>query len=133
MSLYDNKTNQMISNEWPVNQVTAYCCNDVIATENYWVKLVREIFEITKVIWNDDAVIVFWSDKTKTVVKRMEADEDDIYSAVAQALAKKIYGGTGAFHGAVDAVLQDKRCINNELVKIHMKRLNELFGLPTFW
>lgn len=67
------------------------------------------ILSITKVIWNDDAVIVLWSDKTKTVVKRMSIDEDDIYAAVAQAIAKKIYGGTGSFHSHVDSVLKDYR------------------------
>ena len=79
-----------------------------------WIKFIQENFEITKVIWNDDAVIVLWSDKTKTVVKRMEADEDDIYSAVAQALAKKIYGGTGYFHSHVDSVLKDYRTPMND-------------------
>lgn len=67
------------------------------------------ILSITKVIWNDDAVIVLWSDRTKTVVKRMESDDDDIYAAVAQAIAKKIYGGTGSFHSHVDSVLKDYR------------------------
>lgn len=101
----------------PVNQATNYCVNDVIATKNYWDKFVRKNFEITKVIWNDNAVIVFWSDKTKTVVKRMETDEDDIYAAVAQALAKKIYGGTGSFHSHVDSVFKDYRTPMNDSTK----------------
>ena len=39
----------------------------------------------------------------------MESDDDDIYAAVAQALAKKVYGGTGVFHTKVDKVFQDHR------------------------
>lgn len=66
--------------------------------------------KIKKVIKNDDAVIVFWTDKTKTVVKLMAGDTDDIYAAVAQALAKKIYGGTGTFHKNIDKVLHDYTC-----------------------
>ena len=70
---------------------------------------------MTKVIWNDDAVIVFWSDKSKTVVKRMDLDEDDIYAAVAQAVMKKLYGGTGFFHRHVDSVLKDYRAPVNSI------------------
>lgn len=55
-----------------------------------------------KIIQNRSAVIVFWTDKTKTVVKRKEDDCDDIYAAVAQALAKKVYGCNSAFHKMVD-------------------------------
>lgn len=57
---------------------------------------------IVKVIANEKAVIVFWLDGTKTVVKKMDTDPNDIYSAVAQALAKKIYGSTTQFHKMVD-------------------------------
>lgn len=67
----------------------------------------KNSYMIEKVIKNDDAVIVFWTDKTKTVVKLMAGDTDDIYSAVAQAMAKKIYGGTGKFHSHVNKVLKD--------------------------
>lgn len=115
MSLYDNtwpgyygKMNSLtcvpdILKDIPVNQETT------VTFSIDWAKLVRENFEITKVIWNDDVVIVFWLDKTKTVVKRIKYDDDDIYAAVAQALAKKIYGGTGSFHSYVDSVLKDHR------------------------
>lgn len=67
--------------------------------------------KIVKVIENKDAVIVFWRDKTKTVVKRMAGDNNDIYSAVAQALAKKIFGSTTHFHKIVDKchVVQKER------------------------
>lgn len=38
----------------------------------------------------------------KTVVKKMDSDVNDIYSAVAQAVVKKMYGSTNAFHKIVD-------------------------------
>ena len=82
--------------------------------------------QFTKVIWKDNAVIVFWPDKTKTVVKKMDSDNDDIYAAVAQALAKKIYGGTGNFHTKVDKVFQDHR--SGIDISSTMKMITSSFG-----
>ena len=93
---------------------------DFINTVRYW------DLQITKVIWNDNAVIVFWSDKTKTVVKKMDSDNDDIYAAVAQALAKKVYCGTGNFHTKVDKVLQDHR--SGVDISSAMKMITSSFG-----
>ena len=68
-------------------------------------------YEIKKVIVNDGAVVVIFKDDNKVVVKRMAGDNDDIYSAVAQAVMKKVYGGTSAFHKTVDklAIKQEKK------------------------
>lgn len=59
-------------------------------------------YAIKKIIVNENAVIVFFEDGQKTVVKKMDSDADDIYSAVAQAVMKKMYGSTNAFHKIVD-------------------------------
>ena len=59
-------------------------------------------YAIKKIIVNKNAVIVFFEDGQKTVVKKMDSDADDIYSAVAQAVMKKMYGSTNAFHKIVD-------------------------------
>ena len=64
-------------------------------------------YSIRKIIVNENAVIVFFEDGQKTVVKKMDSDADDIYSAVAQAVMKKMYGSTNAFHKIVDT--QTKR------------------------
>lgn len=48
--------------------------------------------KVKKIIKNGPATIVFWIDNTKTVVKRKEGAEDDIYVAFCAALAKKMYG-----------------------------------------
>lgn len=68
-------------------------------------------YEIKKVIVNDGVVVVIFKDNKKVVVKRMAGDNDDIYSAVAQAVMKKMYGGTATFHKTVDklAVKQEKK------------------------
>lgn len=48
---------------------------------------------ITKVIFNDPATIVIWSDGTKTVVKCDERDEFDPEKGLAMAICKKHFGG----------------------------------------
>ena len=45
-----------------------------------------------KIIKSGDRTIVFWRDDTKTIVKRSDDTEDDLYSAFCAALAKKVYG-----------------------------------------
>ena len=57
---------------------------------------------VEKIISNGPATIVFWNDGTKTVVKCDIYDEYDLYDAVANALAKKIFGSTSKFHRIVD-------------------------------
>lgn len=57
---------------------------------------------VKKIISNGPATIVFWNDRTKTIVKRDNYDEDDLYDAVANALAKKIFGSTSKFHKTID-------------------------------
>ena len=78
------------------------CTGINIEQLNINIRPLDSLFEIKKVIQNGNATIVFWADKTKTVVKRKEYDDNDVYAAVAQALAKKIYGSTGIFHKIID-------------------------------
>ena len=49
---------------------------------------------IEKVIYNDPATIIFWSDKTKTVVQCQEGDDYDPEKGLAMAIAKKALGNT---------------------------------------
>ena len=48
--------------------------------------------DIKKVIFNDPATIVFWSDGTKTVVKCADFDIFDPEKGLAMAICKRIYG-----------------------------------------
>lgn len=52
---------------------------------------------IKKVIFNEPATIVFWSDKTKTVVKA-ENDTFDPEKGLAMAIAKKALGNQGNYY-----------------------------------
>ena len=56
--------------------------------------------EIKRVVFNDPATIVFWSDGSKTVVK-CQKEKGDTYSketGLAIAIAKKAYGNKGNFN-----------------------------------
>ena len=53
---------------------------------------------IRKVVFNDPATIVFWSDNTKTVVKCGPEDTFDMEKGLAMAIVKKMAGNDNRFH-----------------------------------
>ena len=53
---------------------------------------------ITKVIFNDPATIVFWRDGTKTVVKCNPDDVFDPEKGLAMACMKKLFGNNGFYN-----------------------------------
>lgn len=53
---------------------------------------------IRKVIFNDPATIVLWSDGTKTVVKCGPEDTFDMEKGLAMAIVKKMAGNDNRFH-----------------------------------
>jgi hypothetical protein len=55
----------------------------------------------TKIIRSNNATIVFWSDDTKTVVKRSPTTPDDPYNAFCAALGIKLYGTNSALKRAI--------------------------------
>lgn len=60
--------------------------------------------EIEKVIFNDPATIVYWSDGTKTVVKKQKPDSKkkfDPEKGLAMAIAKKALGNTGRYFDTI--------------------------------
>jgi hypothetical protein len=48
--------------------------------------------DISKVIFNYPATIVFWADGTKTIVKCKEGDQWDPHAGISAAIAKKFFG-----------------------------------------
>lgn len=53
---------------------------------------------IRKVIFNDPATVVLWSDGTKTVVKCGPEDKFDMEKGLAMAIVKKMAGNDNRFH-----------------------------------
>lgn len=82
-----------------------YCENDIrvnyIPYSNLYNRIIsntqtpkqKAMNSITKVIFNDPATIVIWSDGTKTVVKCDKRDEFDPEKGLAMAICKKHFGG----------------------------------------
>lgn len=73
--------------------------------ENYYVKrknerkqTMRKPIKIKKVVFNNPATIVMWSDGTKTVVKCSERDTYDPEKGLAMAVAKKSFGNKGNYY-----------------------------------
>lgn len=53
---------------------------------------------VTNVIYNDPATVVYWSDKTRTVVKCQPDDKFDSELGFLLALCKKVCGNTGKYN-----------------------------------
>lgn len=61
-------------------------------------KRTNKIPEITRVIFNKPATIVFWSDGTKTVVKSQGKEKYDKEKGLAMAISKKVLGNEGSYY-----------------------------------
>lgn len=68
------------------------------AKKNDIVKFGMCSVSIRKVIFNDPATIVLWSDGTKTVVKCSPEDTFDMEKGLAMAIIKKMAGNDNRFH-----------------------------------
>lgn len=66
----------------------------------------RKVPEIKRVIFNDPATIVFWSDNTKTIVKA-ENETFDAEKGLAMAIAKKALGNEGNYYNELKKHLGD--------------------------
>ena len=68
---------------------------------------------IKRVIYNDPATIVFWSDDTKTVVKRQKNDKGkyvdkfDKEKGLALCIAKKALGNMSNFNNTINAIMDN--------------------------
>ena len=60
-------------------------------------------YEVKKILYNGPATIVYWADGEKTVVKCMDTDTFDPMAGFCAALAKRVYGSTGAVKQIIKA------------------------------
>lgn len=63
---------------------------------------------VKKVIFNDPATIVLWSDGTKTAVKCQDGDVFDPEKGLAMAISKKALGNKGNFNEVFKKWLPDE-------------------------
>ena len=74
---------------------------------------VLSFVSIKRVIYNDPATIVFWSDDTKTVVKRQKNDKGkyvdkfDKEKGLALCIAKKALGNMSNFNNTINALMNN--------------------------
>lgn len=66
-----------------------------------WLKEISKSINVKKlsperILKSGTATIVFWSDGTKTIVKRSSDEPEDEYIAFTAALAKKVFGSNNA-------------------------------------
>lgn len=76
--------------------------------------------EITNVIYNDPATIVFWADGTKTVVKRQEGYQFDPMAGLSMAICEKAFGNKANSHKVFNKWLpkEDEVDISKELDRL---------------
>lgn len=61
-----------------------------------------------KIIFNDPVTVVFWTDKTKTIVRKSDNDPYDKYMAFCAALAKKVYENNTKIHKIIESGIDQK-------------------------
>lgn len=93
--------NQRFGNDYSHNAELLYMAND-IAT----VQASKPFPKVTRIICNGPATIVFWDDKTKTVVKCSKHDWYDEKLAVTMCYMKKLLGD--------DLYASVKRAVNKD-------------------
>ena len=79
------------------------------AEKNDTVKFGMCSVSIRKVIFNDPATVVLWSDGTKTVVKCGPEDTYDMAQGLAMAIVKKMAGNDNRFHKVFKQYLKKKK------------------------
>lgn len=76
-----------------VDYTSKYIASDTIATFTFMNNCFHfASMEISKVIFNPPATIVFWKDNEKTIVKCAEGDTFDQEKGLAMAICKKLFG-----------------------------------------
>ena len=63
---------------------------------------------VKRIVYNDPATIVFWQDRTKTVVKCMDGEPFEKYAGFCAALAKKVFGSTSKAKKVAGAKKKDE-------------------------
>ena len=80
---------------------------------------------ISKVVFNDPATIIIWSDGIKTVVKCGERDRFDPEKGLAMAITKRVLGNQGNYYNELKKWLPDKE--EKEEKREHVKSITTLY------
>ena len=77
--------------------------------------LVSNFNQIKSIMNSGNKTIVFWNDKTKTIVSCGEGEQWDPYTGFCAALAKKLYGSTSHTKKMLKKVSVDKRAVAEKI------------------
>lgn len=80
-------------------------------------------FEIKEIIINEPAMIIFWKDGTKTVVKAQEGETFDEEKGLAMAYAKKALGNNYAAFGRFKQRLKHAKRVNKEMEETDISKI----------
>lgn len=78
---------------------------------------------IKKVIYNDPATIVFWSDNTKTVCKCQKGDTYNKEMGLTLCVLKKLVGGEQVVNLLNDWIYEDNNVVDLKFVRFKKKQL----------
>ena len=81
--------------KWPADHdldALTYAYNDILMTQKYWNFFTCNYMGIKKVIFNEPATIILWTDGSKTIVKCAEDEVFDAEKGFAMAVCKKLFG-----------------------------------------
>lgn len=93
---------EILSNMKLPRDTANYCANDVLTTMKVAETKNFYSLNVSKIIFNPPATIVFWEDGTKTVVKCAEEDEFSEYYGFLVALGKKVYENNSQIKKLID-------------------------------
>ena len=119
-----------ISNMKSPHDVTDYCKNEVLAT----IKLAEtknfSSLNVSKIIFNPPATIVFWEDGTKTVVKCAAEDGFSEYYGFLEALGKKVYENNSQIKKLIDkkAEWHENKKDEKDIPDVSVDSLTDAFG-----
>ena len=93
---------EILSNMKIPLDIADYCKNDVLMTMKVAKTKNFYSLNVSKIIFNPPATIVFWEDGTKTVVKCAAEDEFNEYCGFLAALGKKVYENNNQIKKLID-------------------------------
>lgn len=121
------------------SKMLEYAANDIATTKTLYNKMYNfEQKHIENVIFNDPATIVFWNDRTKTVVKVADGETFDPGKGLAMAIAKKYFGNDSSYYKVFRKWLAKDKTIDNKIPEYKRNRhiKNVIFNDPAtivFW
>ena len=71
---------------------------------------VKEQYTPERILKSGNRTIVFWGDGEKTIVKKAEDEEDNVYAAFTAALAIKVFGSNAKLQRMIKKKLGEQSC-----------------------